>query len=223
MHKIKASKWSRVFGCFSRLFRRPEDLANKNSLEVLRPLSDASFNGQCESPVEFTPIETNIDDEPIPGTVTQSIGAENNLLESPRGQVKTVARKKRIRGGCDHFILTIEPEGQQTRLGGHCQFCALLAQKLLSRGVIGLDQAEAAPLYCSDCARQCDACGISGCSKHIHEVGHQDDRAINWCDECIKKAKRAELRNKLLDLISAPFSETILLPDHEDTESSYDQ
>ena len=219
MYEMNSSKWTYIFRCFFRLCcmvgsrLASKNSANEKSLTILRAQFDDGIHEPSDPHGQFTAIETNIDDEPVPGTVTQSIGTQKSLSESPMGQVKTVFRKKRIRGGCNHFIHTVEPDGQRTRLGGHCSFCALLAQKLLSRGVIDLDQAEAAPLYCIDCARRCDACGVSGCSKHIHEVGHQDGHAVNWCNECIKKAKRAELRKKVFDLVVAPFTEAVDLPD----------
>jgi len=160
----------------------------------------------------YTTIETNIDNQPIPGTITQSISKEERILQSPNGELITHSNKKGIHCGCGHLIYTIESNGQQPGLGSRCPICAAQAVQLLNRGDVTLDQAEAMSLCCSKCSARCEGCGINVCRRHIHQfIGLDNSRA--WlCDECVKQAERDKFFKQTLTIMFSPFLDDNSLP-----------
>jgi len=159
----------------------------------------------------FIPIETNIDDQPVPGTVTQGVAIEERLLENPTGEIITFSRRKGIRCGCTHFVYSIDPDGHQAGLGGQCPSCTAQAAQLLNQGVITLDQAEAMSLYCTQCSARC-VCGASFCRRHIHQFVNLDNSVIYLCDECLKHAEQDKFFKQALTIMFSPFLDYKRLP-----------
>ena len=184
----------------------------KQNLVAHRLQTNETLHNHPDTVSGCLPIETNSNEQPVPGTVTQGVSTEEKLLQTPIGEVITISRKKGIRCGCSHFIYSIEPEGSQAGLGGQCMGCSAQAAQLLNHGVITLDQAEAMSLYCSQCSARCDACGTSVCRRHIHQFINLDNSVIYLCDECLKQAERDKFFKQALTIIVSPFLDDKRLP-----------
>jgi len=201
---------------FQYLTRRRQDLTVHQ-----QQLGDA-FHNPFHNEDRCLPIEANINEQPVPGTVTQGVGTEERLLQTPVGGLITLSQKKGIRCGCTHFIYSIEPNGERSGLGGQCPKCSAQAAQLLNQGVIILDQAEAMSLYCSQCSARCDVCGTSVCRRHIHQFINLDNSVIYLCDECLKQAERDKFFKKTLTIMLTPFLDYKRLPPSRERKVPYD-
>jgi len=182
------------------------------NLTVHQQQPDDALHNRFNSDPRCIPIETNIDEQPIAGTVTQSVCKEESLLQGPTGKPITLSHKRGIRCGCHHIIYSVEPSPTQPGLGGQCPLCMLKAVKLQNQGLIGLEEAEAMSLYCSRCSSRCDGCGISACRHHIHQFINLDNSVIYLCDECLKQAERDKLFKQALTIMFSPFLDYKNLP-----------
>jgi hypothetical protein len=147
----------------------------RQNLTVQQQQPNNALHNRFNSDPGCNPIETNIDEQLVPGTTTQSVCKEEQLLEAPSGKLITHSSKRGIRCGCNHIIYSVESSPTQPYLGGQCPLCTLKAVKLLNQGLIGLEEAEAMSLYCSRCSSRCDGCGISACRHHIHQFINLDN------------------------------------------------
>jgi len=194
----------------------------RRNLTVHQQQPGDAFQGPSHNEDRCLPIETNINEQPVPGTVTQVVGTEERLLQTPVGEVRTISRKRGIQCGCLHIIYSVESSPTQPGLGGQCPGCSAQAAQLLNQGVITLDQAEAMSLYCSQCSARCDVCGTSVCRRHIHQFINLDNSVIYLCDECLKQAERDKFFKKTLTIMLAPFLDYKRLPPSRERKGPYD-
>ena len=196
--------------------------SRRQNLAVHQQQPDDTSHNHFNNDPGCIPIETNIDEQPVPGTVTQSVCKEESLLQSPTGKLITLSHKRGIRCGCTHFIYTIEPDGSQAGLGGQCPLCMLEAAQLLNQGSINLEQAEAMSLYCTQCSACCDTCGKSVCRRHIHQFVGLDSGVAYLCDACIKQSERDKLFKQALTIMFSPFLDYKNLPPPRERKVPYD-
>jgi len=194
----------RVFQYFK---RRPQNVT------VHQRQFDDALHGHFDAVGEFIPIETNIDDQPVSGTVTQSVSKEERLLQTQGGQLITLSRRKGIRCGCGHFIYSIDPDGRRAYLGGQCPYCALETAQLLKSGTINLEQAEAMSLYCDRCSSTCQGCGTSLCRRHLRQFALDGTLTYSFlCPDCLRQAEQDKFFKQALTIMFSPFLDYKRLP-----------